>query len=114
MQNQNDNLYTAAPRATWTETQPALPTFRCKMRLYGSEYELSAFRFQLDRLWHVAVVGEPPPETFDQAVQAMLSGGTVETLTPDLITFFNERRIEAREIAPWVERHYRPDQTTGE
>ena len=54
------------------------------------------------------------PAAFDQTVQTLLVDGTPETLPPNLITFFNERRIEARQIAPWVERHFRPGKAMGE
>ena len=106
-------VYSRAARYTDGDTAGAA-YFEVQDVLYGSEYELSAFRFQLDQLWHVAVVGELPPAAFDQTVQTLLVDGTPETLPPNLITFFNERRIEARQIAPWVERHFRPGKSMGE
>src|SRR5215218_5746618 len=33
--------------------------------------ELSAFRFHLDRIWHVAVLGDQPPDDLDRQLRAL-------------------------------------------
>jgi hypothetical protein len=74
------------------------------------ESDLSAYRFQLERIWHVAVLGEPPPEGMEQKLQAALARGEPTELPPDSLKALAERREQAIRQAPWVERHYRPGQ----
>jgi hypothetical protein len=74
------------------------------------ECDLSAYRFLLRQLWHVAVLGEPPPEDLEQKIQGILSRGEPVDLPPEILKVLAERRAQAINQAPWVERHYRPGQ----
>jgi hypothetical protein len=76
--------------------------------IFNSKYELSVYRFQLDGLWHVAVIGDTPPQEFAEKVQAMLNTGEQVTLPLDILRQLNERRRKATRQGSWVERHYRP------
>ena len=76
--------------------------------IYGTHHELSAYRLQLEQIWHVAVVGDRPPEDFDQLIQAILSTGEPTTLPPDILAFLHQRRLKARKLGLWIEGHYRP------
>src|SRR5690606_27416441 len=72
--------------------------------LLQSNFDLSVYRMQLDRLWHVAVLGDTPPVEFDQTVQAVLSTGQAAELPTEIILFLNQRRLQARSQGSWVER----------
>ena len=72
------------------------------------ECDLSAYRFLIRQLWHVAVLGEPPPEELEQKIQGILSRGEPVTLPPEILKLLAEHRAQATKQAPWVERHYRP------
>jgi hypothetical protein len=80
------------------------------MLFHAPESELSAYRFQLERIWHVAVLGEPPPEDMEKKLQAALARGEPTELPPDILKLLAERREQATRQGPWVERHYRPGQ----
>ena len=75
------------------------------------ECDLSAYRFLLRQLWHVAVLGESPAEDLEQKLQEILDRGQPVDLPPDILKFLSERRDQATKEAPWVERHYRPGQS---
>ena len=70
--------------------------------------DLSAFRFHLSRVWHVAVLGDQPPEDIDQQLQRILSRGQPASLPAEVLWQLLERRSQATRIAPWVEKHSRP------
>jgi hypothetical protein len=72
--------------------------------------DLSAYRFLLEQIWHVAVLGEPPPEDLAEKLQTALARGEPASLPPDILKLLAERREQAAKQAPWVERHYRPGQ----
>lgn len=77
--------------------------------LFETEYELSVYRFQLDQVWHVAVLGETPPPDFAETMQSLLSTGEPTTLPADLLSMLNKRRRQATKLGSWVEGHYRPE-----
>jgi hypothetical protein len=70
--------------------------------------DLSVYRFQLDRLWHVAALGLLPPRPVLHAIEAILDTGQPADLPPAVWRAFQERRVQATRQAPWVERHHRP------
>jgi len=81
--------------------------------IFNVTHELSSYRFQLDQVWHVAVLGDRPPQEFDQQIQSILADGEPTTLPPDILIMLNQRRLQAAAIAPWVEGHYRPGKRVG-
>lgn len=76
--------------------------------LFQTDAELSAYRFQLEQIWHVAVLGDTPPSDIDQTIQAILATGEPTLLPSDMLAFLNRRRMQARQLGSWVEGHYRP------
>src|SRR5690242_15677519 len=49
----------------------------------GPPNDLSAYRLQLDRVFHVAVVGSRPPAELDERILAILRAGEPTTLPDD-------------------------------
>lgn len=70
--------------------------------------DLSAYRFRLNQVWHVAVLGDPPPETLARRLELILSTGESTPLPKQILTALKQRRAQAEGIGPWVEGHYRP------
>jgi hypothetical protein len=77
--------------------------------LYATpQSDVSVYRLQLNRVWHLAALGElPPPELADQ-LDAIFATGEPATLPAEVLTFLVERRAQATRIGRWVERHERP------
>jgi hypothetical protein len=83
--------------------------FQVQEAIYSAEAnDLSAYRFQLNRISHVAVLGNPPPPDLDNQLSALLAAGEPATLPPEVVTALQERRAQAIRHGPWTERHYRP------
>lgn len=76
--------------------------------LFKQPCELSAYRLQLEKVWHVAVLGETPTEEIDRTIRTILATGEPTSLPQDVLTFLNQRRLQAKQISPWIEGHYRP------
>jgi hypothetical protein len=70
--------------------------------------DLSTYRFLLNQMSHVAVLGERPAEVLVQVVERLLASGTPTTVPPEVRAALEQRRAQARAIGPWVEGHYRP------
>jgi len=72
------------------------------------EVDLSAYRFHLDRVWHVAVLGESPPAELDERLQQILAAGEPTDLPADILQQLLARRAQASQLGGWVEGHHRP------
>ncbi len=59
--------------------------FQAQRAIFKVECDLSAYRFHLNRIWHVAVVGEQPPEKLAQQLTDILGAGEPTTLPPDIL-----------------------------
>lgn len=70
--------------------------------------ELSVYRFLLNGISHVAVLGDQPPTDLDQKLRGILGAGEPTTLPEDILDQLFERRAQASEQGEWVERHFRP------
>lgn len=70
--------------------------------------DLSAYRLQLDRLWHVAAVGVVPPAVVLTAIEEILARGEPADLPDDVWQTLTDRRAQATREGPWTEGHYRP------
>jgi len=78
--------------------------------LYHAETaDVSVFRFQLNRVWHVAALGVLPPPELAQQLAAILTEGEPVSLPTELWQLLRQRRQQAIRQAPWVERHVRPE-----
>ena len=82
--------------------------FQAQDAVFAVDFSVSAYRFELNQLWHVAVLGDTPPEEFAHLIDSILATGEPITLPPEILTFLNQRRIQANQLGDWVERHYRP------
>src|SRR6266550_4107661 len=58
---------------------------RAQELIYQQPCDLSAFRFLLERNWHVAIVGETPPAALDRSLRRILARGEPTTLPNDLL-----------------------------
>ncbi|GMU26405.1 MAG: hypothetical protein AMXMBFR16_13100 [Candidatus Uhrbacteria bacterium] len=82
--------------ARFTGEEPAGHAYvQAQEAIFNSEHDLSVYRFQLQQLWHVAVLGQKPPEDFDQLIQGILAAGEATSLPPDILKFLQERRKQA-------------------
>ena len=78
--------------------------------IFDSDCDLSSYRLQLDRVWYVAVLGEPPADDVVTRLDALLSTGEPSTLPPGVVRVLQARRASAvASGSPWIERHYRPN-----
>jgi hypothetical protein len=71
--------------------------------------ELSVYRLQLERVWHVAVLGEQPREDLERHLQTILSRGETTSLPEEILRELQRRRAQAIKLGPWVERHLRQE-----
>jgi len=81
-----------------------------EQRVFEATADISAYRFQLDQVWHVAVVAdEPPSGALQRAVEDALSQGEQVNLHPEILaTLLSRHREVMRHRLPWVEGHYHP------
>ena len=74
----------------------------------GPPNDLSAYRFQLNTAYHVAVLGEMPPAELAGQLSEILAEGTPAQLPPEVLSTLSDRRQQMTQGGPWSERHYRP------
>jgi hypothetical protein len=74
----------------------------------AEDCDLSTYRFHLNKVWHVAVLGQAPPPELEQRLEHTLSGGEPTTLPEDMVRVLAGRRAQATQLGPWIERHQRP------
>lgn len=51
------------------------------------ECDLSVYRFRLENVWHVVVVGEQPPNELHLRIEAKLTSGTLVSLKQDALDY---------------------------
>ncbi len=74
----------------------------------GPPNDLSAYRFQLNRIYHVAVLGQMPPAELDEQLTTILASGEPAELPAEVLTALSERRRQMSSRGGWTEGHYRP------
>ncbi len=80
-----------------------------KLIFNSPESELSVYRFQLDRIYHVAVLGDrPEDQSLEDKVKAILSHGESVPLPPTVLKLLIARRQQQTKYGPWNEGHFRP------
>src|SRR5438132_1492850 len=96
--------------ARFASERPAARTYeRLQETLYQtSQTDLSVYRLFLDRVSHVAVLGQPPPEALDRRITRVLSRGEAVSLPLEVLQALAERRREQIRAGTWVEQHHRP------
>lgn len=75
--------------------------------IFDAKCDLSVYRLQLDSVWHVAALGEPPPSDVDREIRDQLAKGELIRLPDLVVAALLDRRAQAMQIGPWVERHVR-------
>src|SRR5437016_53342 len=82
--------------ARFGSERPALRVYeRLRETLYTtSDVDLSVYRLLLNRVSHVAVIGEPPPEELDRRISRLLSRGDPVPLPAEVLSSLAERRRE--------------------
>ncbi len=103
------DLYELAARFS-TERAAHRAYFRAQELVFAAPCDLSVTRFLLDRVAHVAVIGITPPEDVDRRLRRLLRAGELTSLSEEVLLALWERRLQANQEAPWVERHWRPGQ----
>jgi hypothetical protein len=81
---------------------------RVQDTIFATPCDLSAYRFLLDQVSHVAVLGAPPPPDLDDALAQLLATGTSATLPSAVHQALTARRQQMGRRGPWSEGHYRP------
>jgi hypothetical protein len=81
---------------------------RAQQLLLTNQCDLSSYRFILNGVSHVAVVGDPPPAELEQQLKVILSAGQATALPLEVLARLAQRRSQATKIGPWVEGHYDP------
>ena len=76
--------------------------------LFAAACDLSAYRVLINRVPHVAVVGEPPPADLDRRLDHLLAAGEPVALPDAVLTTLAARRAQAARLGPWIEGHHRP------
>src|SRR3989337_1112254 len=76
---------------------------QAQQTIFGQDCDLSVYRFQLNRVWHVAVLGEEPPTNLQSVLQRILSLGDPTTLPTEALRLLIQRRTDATRQGPWVE-----------
>ncbi len=75
----------------------------------GPPNDLSAYRFQLNTIYHVTVLGAPPPTELDHQLTEILAHGEPAELPADVLRALSDRRRQVtRHGGPWSAGHYRP------
>lgn len=74
----------------------------------ASEEDLSAYRFQLQQLWHVAALGTMPAEEVQEQIHQELSKGEIVELPDPIVNALYQRREQQTKLGSWVEGHHRP------
>lgn len=93
------------------------PRERAALRIYtqlqetvytAPECDLSVYRMQLNHVYHVAVLGQPPPAALDRRIDGLLAQGELVTLPHEVLMALSERRQQMTRRGGWVEGHHRP------
>ncbi|MDQ3808821.1 MAG: hypothetical protein M3336_00855 [Chloroflexota bacterium] len=74
----------------------------------GPPNDLSAYRFQLNTVDHVTVLGELPPHQLAEQLAEILAHGTPAQLPPEVLSALTERRRQMSRRGLWSEGQYRP------
>jgi hypothetical protein len=104
-----DQPYYQAARFA-TKEQAGAVYFSLQTLIFAAkdDCDLSAYRIHITEGWHVVVLGEQPPEALHVQMEALLTQGTLVSLSTraDVLESLHQRRVQATTLAPWVEAHY--------
>ena len=82
--------------------------FRIQDLIEPPECDLSAYRFLIQSVWHVAIVGDAPESELAEQLERHLYGCEPVELPVETLDFLRRRRQHQSKHGPWVERHHRP------
>ncbi len=96
--------------AQFASEQPAGRAYAALQRAIftAAPNDLSAYRVQLDGVYHVVVVGVRPPARLEERLTAILAAGEPAELPPAVQQTLLARRAEVAPHQTWWEGHYRP------
>jgi hypothetical protein len=104
-----ERFYYQAARFPAGERPAGVAYFQIQRLIYQDrDCDLSVFRFQLQRIYHVAVLGEPPQPNLEAKLSSALANGQPTLLAEEVLRILQQRRAQATRQGPWVERHWRP------
>ena len=92
------------------EQSSETPYDQAQQTIYETPCDLSIYRLRLGHnlVWHVAVLGSPPPEDLQRRIEEILSTGEPVTLPDDILTHLVQRRAEQSGRGDWAEAHHFP------
>ncbi len=67
---------------------------------HPSDIDLSAYRFQLNRVDHIVIVGDPPPPDLHDELRSVLAAGEPAVVSEDVLRLLNARRTAATQVGP--------------
>ena len=84
------------------------PYSQAQQAIYETPCDLSTYRLQLgpEYTWHVAVLGNRPPQVFVRRIEDILADGEQVILEDEVLTVLTLRRLQQAQHGPWVEGHY--------
>jgi hypothetical protein len=84
------------------------PYDQAQQLIHDEPCDLSTYRLRIgpEYHWHVAVLGEVPPEGLVRRIEEVLKTGEPVSLPDDVLTVLSLRRVQQMQHGPWVERHY--------
>ncbi|MCC7106246.1 MAG: hypothetical protein IT307_13975 [Chloroflexi bacterium] len=95
--------------AKFEQERRSLRTYtQARRAIFEATCDLSAYRLQFDQVWHVALLGERPSDELEHRLRLILAAGEPATLPQEIVQLLLQRRVEAKQLGPWVERHHRP------
>ena len=95
--------------ARFTRERPAWQAYQETQRLISaSDADISAFRFQLDRTWHVAAVALATPDrVLQRQIDRALRHGVRVSMPDEVFELLLARHRQVMATGfPWVEGHY--------
>jgi len=94
----------------YNEQQVALDTYEQlqDLLLNSPDVDLSTYRFLVNQVSFVAVLGKQPPDEIETEVIGFLSAGERIELPDTILKALRDRRAQATKQGPWIEGHYRP------
>jgi hypothetical protein len=91
------------PIAWQLNPQVSVPLGACTFRFKSSltpQADLSAYRLQLQGVWHVAIVADTPTKELVGELEKVISGGELVELPSDALDFLRQRRAEQIQLVP--------------
>lgn len=91
-----------------SEASSEHPYDQAQQLIHDELCDLSTYRLGIgpEYQWHVAVLGDVPPEGLVRRIEEVLKTGERVSLPDDVLTALTLRRLEQMQHGPWVERHY--------